>query len=139
MTRVWILILMSIGISLAHMCDGWKARAGGRERRDAPDASVYAVFEQLRARSVSRPPLGPGPSRSHTLDLEESLQSDTDTGHSARAPLQEADTGETREKGARIPRQAPRSSASHSAHSISKANAPERADRKPAHPKRLIG
>lgn len=137
MARVWILLVMSIGISLAHMCGGLRARAGGRERGDAPATSVYAVFEQLRARSLNGAPLGLGPIRSHTLDTEE--RPDTDTGPVAHAPLQEADTKEAREKAGRIPRQAVRSVASHRARSISKTNTPERADSKPAHPKRLMG
>ncbi|KAG7328508.1 hypothetical protein KOW79_008452 [Hemibagrus wyckioides] len=139
MERVWILFVMSIGISLAHMCDGWRARAGGRERRDAPAVSTHAVFEQLRERSLNRAPVGPGPIRYHPLDSEKSPRSETDTGPVAHASLQEEDTGESQEKTGRIPRQAGRNVASHRARSISKANTPERADSKPAHPKRLVG
>lgn len=137
MDRVWILLVMSLGISLAHMLDGWRARAGGRERRDAAAASVHAVFEQLRARSLNAAPSGP--IRSHALDSEENPPSDTDTEPAAHEPLQEADTGEAREKAGRIPRQTGRSVASHRARSISKADTPERADSKPDHPKRLVG
>lgn len=128
MDRVWILLVMFFGISLAHMCDGW---------RDAPDASIHAVSEQLRTRSLSQAPLDPGPIRYHTL--EDSPRSDTDTGPAAHALLQEKDNGKAREKAERIPRQTGRSGASHRARSISKARTPERADSKPAHPKRLTG
>lgn len=138
MDRVWILLVMSIGILLAHVCDGWRARAGGRERRDAPAASVHAVFVQPRARSLNGAPLGPSPIRSHALGSEKSARSDTDTGLAAHAPLQAVDTGEW-EKADRIPRQAGRSVASHRARSISKADTPERANSKPAHQKRLVG
>ncbi|XP_060735308.1 latent-transforming growth factor beta-binding protein 2-like [Tachysurus vachellii] len=127
MDRTWILLVMSIGISIAHMCDGWKARAGGRDRRDAAAASARAVFEQLQgARSLNRAPLDPGPVRYHPHD--------SDTGPVARASLQDEDTVEAREKSGRIPRQA-----GNRARSISTANTPERADNKPSHPKRLVG
>ncbi|KAK3563790.1 hypothetical protein QTP86_034520 [Hemibagrus guttatus] len=139
MDRMWILLVMSVGISFAHMCDGWRVCAGGRERRDAPAVSTHAVFEQLRERSLSRAPLGPGSIRYHTLDSEKSLRSETDTGSVSHASLQEEDTGDAREKTGRIPRQAGKNVASHRARSISKANTPERADSKPAHPKRLVG
>lgn len=124
MDRVWILLLMSIGISLAHVCDGWRARAGGRQRRDAPAASVHAVFEQLRARSLNGTLYVAGPIRSHAFENS----SRSGTGPAAHAPLQKVDTGEARKKAGRNPRQAARTT-----------NTPERADRKRAHPVRLVG
>ncbi|KAM9465805.1 latent-transforming growth factor beta-binding protein 1-like [Clarias gariepinus] len=136
MDRVRILLVMSLCISLAHLSDGWRARAGGRERRDAAAVSVHEVFEQLRAQSLNRAPAGPSPVRSHAVDSDESLRSDTGTAHD---PLQEGDTGDVREKTGRIPRQAGRSGDSHRARSISRASTPERAESKPAHPKRLVG
>lgn len=137
MDRVWILLVMSMGISLAHMCDAWRARAASRERRHAPAASARAVFQQLRARSLSVLPLEPGPVTSH--DLEESPRSNTDPSPAAHAPVQEGDAGEAREKAGRVPRQASRSVAATRARNINKANTPERARSKPAPPKRLVG
>ncbi|KAI5102569.1 latent-transforming growth factor beta-binding protein 1 isoform X2 [Silurus meridionalis] len=141
MNRAWVLLVLSVGISLARTCDAWKARAGGRERRDAAAASVHAAFEQLRARSLNGVPLDPGRIMSHALDSQESPRSDTETktGPADHAPLQEGDTGEAREKAGRIPRQTGRKVVSDRARSISKINTPERVDSIPAHPKRLTG
>ncbi|XP_060790649.1 latent-transforming growth factor beta-binding protein 2-like isoform X2 [Neoarius graeffei] len=136
MDRVWILLVMSIGISLVRTCDAWRVRAGGRERRDANAASVHAVLDELRVRGLNAAPLGPGPIRSRAPDSEESPRSDPDTGPAARARFQETDTGD---HAGRTARQTSRSVASRRARSIRKTNTPERADRKPAHPKRLVG
>ncbi|TSM77378.1 Latent-transforming growth factor beta-binding protein 2 [Bagarius yarrelli] len=124
MDRAWILLLISIGISFAHVCDGWNGHAGGAERIDAPVATTYVDFEQLNKfnRVIDL--------ENHKLDAGDSPRSDTDTGPAAHAALQVDDTGKVWKKAGRIPRQAAgRSVATPRAQSINK----------PATPKRLVG